>query len=217
MQRELAEHIGCSRSNLVRWASANGISLDAHSYKPDVIRRVLKHYEVHGRVKTQEAFPEVCVRSIVERNYGKFKARQTRWSDEQIAEAARMAGLVSPAAQAKYFNRPGANAGAIKSLWMKRFGFGECSVNGLVKFYARPLIKGGHSKYIRPTGLDRKGHPTKFRNLILWVDLENILKPDVPSFIAEAVRTMADFQRWLWRSENPKPLILKMIRERELA
>ncbi len=214
MQRELAEHIGCSRTNLIRWASNCGVSLDAHSYKPEVIRQVCAFYEEHGKTKTQEAFPDANVRSIVER-FKFFKPRQIRWTDEQVIEAARMAGLVSLSAQAKYFNRPNAHAGAIKSLWMKRFGIGGGGVNGLVKWYARELIKGGHSKYIRPIGESRGGEPIQFRSIILWVDLEKILKPSVAPFIADAIRAMADFQRWLHGSDDPRRKILAMIKERE--
>jgi len=216
MQRELAQHIGCSRSNLIRWATANEISLNALSYKPDVVLSVCKYYERHGRKKTEETYPDVNVRSIIERNYGLFKPRQTRWTDEQIIEAAKMAGLVSPAAQAKYFSRPGAHSGSIKSLWMKKFGFGGCSINGMVHNYARELV-GVRARYIQPTGESRSGRPTKFRRVILWVDLERVLITNTPKFIKEAIHTMADFQRWLWRSKDPRPLILKMIREREIA
>lgn len=216
MQREVAERIGSSRTALIRWATEAGVSLDAHSYKPEVVRRVCAYYERHGKPKTQERFPEVNVRSIIERNYGLFKPRQVRWTNEQIIEAAKMAGLVSYRAQAKYFNRPRAFEGSVKSLWVKRFGMGEASVNGLVKSYAKTLIRGGHSKYIRPIGNSRFGEPTEFRSIILWVDLEKILKAEVPEFIVSAIHTMANFQRWLWRSKNPKPLILKMIKEREL-
>jgi hypothetical protein len=215
MQRELAERIGSSRSALIRWASQNGVSLDAHAYKPELRRRVLAYYELHGKTKTQKAFPDVSVRSIVERSYGKFKPRQIRWTDEQLIEAARMAGLVSPAAQAKYFNRPNANAGAIKSLWMKRFGFGQGSVNGMVHDTAKHLVT-VRARYIKPLGESRDGKAAEFRRLILWVDMEKCLKPDVPPFIADAIRTLANFQRWLWRDENPKPRILRMIKAREL-
>lgn len=214
MQRELAEQIGCSRSNLIRWASANNISLNAFSYKPEVVRRVCKYYELHGKTKTQEVFPDVSVRSIVEHNYGLFKPRQIRWTDEQIIEAARMAGLISPTAQAKYFNRPGANAGAIKSLWMKRFKIGGGTVNGMVHDSARHLLT-VRARYLRPVGESRDGRPVEFRRLILWVDMEKFLKPNTPEFIVEAIQTLANFQRWLWKSENPKPRILAMIKERE--
>jgi len=215
MQRELAAHLGVSRSNLIRWATQAGVSLDAHSYKPAIVSAVCRHYERHGKTKTQEIFPDVSVRSIIERNYGKFKPRQVRWTDEQIIEAARMAGLISFKAQARFFNRPNADIGSIKSLWMKRFGMGGGTVNGMVHDSAKHLVTSS-ARYLKPMGDNRKGQPVQFRRLVLWVDMEKCLKPETPEFIASAIYSLADFQRWLWKSKNPKPLILKMIKEREL-
>lgn len=218
MSREdIAEQMGVSLASLKR--AFPGVRLayfNRYVINPQLVRQVCVYYERHGKRATQERFPEVRVRSVVER-YKQFRPRQVRWTDEQIIEAARMAGLVSYRAQAKYFNRPRANEGSIQALWQKRFGFGDGCINGLVKWHAKPLIRGGHSKYIRPVGRGRDGQPIHFRSLILWVDLERILKPNVPAFIVQAIRTMADFQRWLWRSDNPRPLILRMIRERECA
>ena len=214
MQVELAEYLGCSRSNLIRWATAHKISLDANAYKPEVVNRVCAYYEKHGKIKTQEAFPDVSVRSIVERNYGLFKPRQIRWTDEQIIEAARMAGLISSQAQAKYFNRPRAHSGSIKALWMKRFGFGQGNINGMVHWYAKELVT-VKAPYVRPIGESRRGELLEFRRLILWVDMEKCLKTEVPPFMCDAIKELAQFQRWLWKSDNPKPLILKMIKERE--
>jgi transcriptional regulator with XRE-family HTH domain len=104
-QDDLADRIGCSRSNLIRWARDHKVSLDSLSLKPDVVKKVCAYYERHGRKRTEKKFPNVRVRSIVER-YKLFKPRQIKWTDKQIIEAARMAGLISPGAQAKYFNRP---------------------------------------------------------------------------------------------------------------
>lgn len=217
MQRELAEHIGCSRSNLIRWASANKISLDAHSYKPEVKAAVLSFYEMHGRRATEKAFPDVSVRSIVERNYGAFAPRQLRWTDKQIIEAARMAGLVSFKAQARYFNRPNANEGSIKSLWMKRFGHGSSNINGMPHWYARSLVWGPKVRYVKVVGTTRKGELKPFMRILLWVDIQKHMRPDTPKFIKSAVRAMANFQRWLHDDKNPRAKILKMINERELT
>lgn len=214
-QSELAEHVGCSRSNLIRWASRNGISLDSLSYKPEVVERVLKYYAIHGKTKTQERFPDVSVRSIVERNYGRFPPRQVRWTNEQIIEAAKMSGLVSHKAQAKYFNRPGAHSGSIKSLWTKRFGLKAGSVNGMHHNQAKHFVN-IRARYIYTVGTGSTGKTTTGRRLCLWVTMAESLKPGVPPLIANAIRTMADFQRWLWQSNDPKPLILKMIKEREV-
>jgi transcriptional regulator with XRE-family HTH domain len=214
MQHELADHLGCSRSNLIRWASRNRVSLDSRSYKPDVVRRVLQYYERHGKTKTQQAFPDVSVRSIVERNYGKFRPRQTKWSDEQIVEAARMAGLVSPKAQAKYFNRPNSRSGSIKALWAKRFGVGGCSVNGMTHNSAKNFVT-DQAPYVNPLGESRKGKRCKFRRVCLWVDVEKHMRQGIPEFMQDAIKTLANFQRWLFGDKEPRQKIIRMMRQRE--
>lgn len=216
--KEMAERLGTSVANIKRAFFGTGESIwcfRRYANQPALVRQVLAFYEKHGRTKTEERFPEISVRSVVER-YPNFSPRQIRWTEEQIIEAAKMAGLVSYKAQAKYFNRPNAFEGSICALWMKRFGIGQGQINGLVRSQVRPLIQGGHSKYISRVGQSRKGKRGQFQSLILWVDLEKMLKDDVPEFMKEAVRTLASFQRWLWRSDDPKPLILNMIKEREL-
>lgn len=205
---KLAELVGTSKANLQRWNRQNAkLDLNALAYKPGVVRAVCRHYEQHGRAATQEAFPDVKVRSIVER-FRIFKPRQVRWTSEQIADAAKMAGLVSLKAQAKYFNRPFANEGSVKSLWAKRLGSKAASVNGMAQWQARFLVT-ERAPYLQARA--------RALRVCLWVDMEKHLRVDVPEFIASAIKTMADFQRWLWQSQNPRPLILRMIREREIA
>ena len=211
--KNLARAVGTSNSNLDRWAKQNRVNINALAYRPETIRSVCSYYEKHGLQATQDAFPNVRVRSIVER-FKNFAPRLIRWSDEQIIEAAKMAGLVSHKAQAKYFNRPNANEGSIRSLWIRKFKISGGSVNGMVNWYAKELVD-VKVEYLKPKGMS-KGEVIEFRRLILWVDLERYLKAEVPRFIRDAIKTMADFQRWLWKSDNPKPLILKMIKEREL-
>ncbi len=212
-QSELAEHLGCSGSNLIRWARDQKLSLDSLSSKPEIVRAVCSFYGQHGSLKTQKAFPNVKVRSIVER-YKLYEPRQTRWTDEQLIEAARMAGLVSLSAQAKHFKRPNASSGSIMSLWMKRFGFSGGSINGMVHEHAKHLVT-MKAEYLKPMSASRKGEKVQFRKLILWVDMEHCLKPETPAFIKSAIHTLADFQRWLHGDSDPKLKIIKMIEERE--
>lgn len=218
-REKIAEQLGTSISNLKRSLRGHSLWFKNGKYvnNPSLVRSVCSYYAKHGMLKTKEQFPDISVKSIVDRPeyYGlKKHKRQIRWTGEQITEAAKMAGLISPKAQAKYFNRPNAFSGSIKSLWMKRFKIGGGSVNGMTHWMAKELVN-KNARYLRPVGESRKGEPTEFRRLILWVDMEKNLKKNVPPFICNAIHTMADFQRWLWKSKNPKPLILKMISERE--
>lgn len=218
MSREdIAKTLGVSVVSLNR--AFRGTRLAFHKYcvvNPGLVRQVNAYYEKHGNKKTAAAFgiKPRQVEHIVYR-YKSHKPRQIRWTAQQLTEATKMAGLVSPSAQAKYFNRPRAHGGSIRSLWNKRFGFCGGSINGMVHWYAKELCN-HKARYLKPIGEDRRGQPVEFRRLILWVDMEKCLKPDAPEFLKSAIGTMADFQRWLWKSDNPRPLILKMIREREL-
>jgi hypothetical protein len=51
--------------------------------------------------------------------------------------------------------------------------------------------------------------------IYLWIDLEKNLKDTIPSFVKEAVRTQAIFQKWIWQDNNPREKILDMIKTRE--
>lgn len=220
-RKEIAEKLGVSLANLKR--SCSGVSFATtwiHKMNPERTREVILYYFKHGKTATEKKFPDVNVKAIVDRPeyYGiKRKYRQTRWSDSQLIEAVKMSGLVSLPSQAKYFNRPRANAGSIKSLWVKRYGLAWSSINGMPHNKARRLVRWNIGrKYIKVYGTSRDGKPVLFRRVMLWVDMEECLREDMPSFIKEGVKAMADFQRWLWKSKDPAPLIKKMIKEREI-
>lgn len=218
---EMAELLNTSVTNIKRAFRGESLWFKNGKYKnqPELVLDVMNFYSKHGKPATVDQYPGVNVKCIIDRPeyYGLEKAnRQKRWTDEELIEAARMAGLVSPQAQAKYFNRPGARAGSIKSLWTKRFGMGACSINGMNHWMARELVN-KKARYIRPVGQTRKGKPVTFRRVCLWVDMEKSLKTGVPPFLEDAIKTMANFQRWLHASNDPKPKILKMIKDRELS
>lgn len=230
-RRDIAAKIGVSLSNLRR--SIRGVSLNFHNrYKanPNLVKKVCAYYEKHGKLKTQEKFPEISVRSIVE-HYKNFKPRQVKLTEEQFIELAKMGGLISLKGQAKYLNRPRANEGSIKSFMYKRFGHGLVNLNGLhfnkAKYFC-PIdwASRAHGRAV-PVGLHcphvvskywwikkSKGHgPT---NIYLWVDIEKNLREELPQFMRDAANACARYQRWIWQTDNPRPKILKMIRDREV-
>lgn len=218
---EMAKLLGTSVANIKRGLRGTSIWFHNGKYKnrPELVAQVLRYYAEHGKIATVERFPDVNVKCIVDRPeyYGLEKPkRQVRWTDREIHEAAKMAGLISPQGQAKYFNRPNAFNGSIKSLWVKKFKLAGGSINGMPYWTAQHLVDSS-TQYLKAKGCGRKGESVNFRWLALWIDMENSLRPEVPPFIREAIHTMANFQRWLWKSKNPKPLILKMIQEREVA
>lgn len=216
-REEIAKEIGASISDLKR--AFRGRRLAFHNKyirNPALVKQVCAFYEAHGRQATEKAFPGVKVRSIVER-YKYFGPRTVRWTDEQIIEASKMAGLISFKAQAQYFKRPNAFEGSIKSLWHKRFKFGMQTVHGMSHYIGRELVT-KECPYVvsKFWGTKRKGKHFG-RKLFLWTDMEKHLKPEVPTFIKDAIVTLADFQRWLYQTKNPKRQIMHIIKSREVA
>ena len=197
-----------------RFAIEKNISLDAHSYKKELVQKVLAYYEKHGRPKTQKKFPKVNVRSIVERNYGEFEPRQIKWTPAQIHMLTKFAGIVSFEDQARYFKRPRANAGSIKSAWMKKFGHGSGNINGMSGWRARLFVT-EDCPFIRSSYWDtnHKDKGSYSRSLYLWTDMEKYLRPDCPEFIKEAIVAMAKFQRWLFGVESVRTEIRKIQKE----
>lgn len=219
-RKEIAARLGVSVVNLKRsMRGTSFMSFNKWKQNPDLVKKVINYYFKHGKHATEKKFPDVNVKVIVDRPeyYGiKRVYRQIQWTEKQIIEAVKMAGLIPFDDQAKYFNRPRAHIGSIRSLWMKRFRLGGGNLNGMCHWKAKNFVS-IKARYIKPIGLTREGEKVEFRRLILWVDMENVLKPDAPQFVREAVKAMADFQRWIWKSDNPKPLIMKMIKERTCA
>jgi hypothetical protein len=219
---QIAKHLGTSTSNVKR--SCRGVRFYAqngkYKHRPELVRRVLSFYFQHGMPATVEAFPNVNVKCIVDRPeyYGiARKYRQTRWTSEQLVALAQMAGLVSQDAQARFFSRPGANAGSIQSAWMKRFRQGGANINGASWWMARKLV-GERCQPIQ-TGYWKQRPGSKrgefSRQIVLWTDLVKHLDPDQPDWIREAIEALANFQRWLHGVEHVRPKVIRLIRERE--
>lgn len=201
---KLAKQIGCSRSSLGRYAREEGFSLNHHKYPIDIVVDVCKFYEKHGTIETQRKYPNVNVRAIVERYPHFFKKRCVKWTDKQFIELSKMAGLISLEKQAKYFNRPRAHAGSIRSVWVKRFKLGCGQINGMFENRVRHLVDERKFYYVAGNGSENK------RKLMLWIDIEENLKPKMPKFIRRGISVMAEFQRKLHDAKNNKECRLKI-------
>jgi hypothetical protein len=129
-RRAIAATLGVSQAAINRLLRDHQWRSNSHQYAPDVVEAVCQVYDAGGKAAVRARFPEVKVRSIVER-YKLYQPRQIRWTDGQIIDAARMAGLVGSKTQAHYFGRPNAYAWSIKSLWDKRFQCPPRDINGL--------------------------------------------------------------------------------------
>jgi hypothetical protein len=209
---QICAQVGISKAAYQRWRMEAGISLRNDAYRPDVVEAVLRTYEQappgQGKAAVREAFPDVRVRSIVEGSRA-FAPRQIRWTDEQIREAAKMAGLVSHSAQARYFGRPHTGAGSVKSLWVKRFGYGPSEVNSFGIDRAWQLVQ-----YGCPAVLVQRlkgGMPIA---KVLWLDMIQWLKPEVADEVRECVQALARWQAWL-HGTMETGAIRRMIQERE--
>jgi len=205
-REEIAQEIGgVSIANLKR--SLPGVSFAFHNkycINQGLVRDVCRSYEKNGRKKTEQAFPNVRVRSIVER-YKFFKPRRIRWKDSQIIELVKMAGIVSFKDQARYFKRPNAFEGSIKSFWIKRMGFGGGSIHGMSNWMAKEIVT---------DKCPRMNLPHSRKKICLWADMQDHLKIGVPKFICDAVKMLAHFQGWIFANEQPKIAIYKISKER---
>jgi hypothetical protein len=192
---QLAKEVGSSNSNLDRWARQNGVDINGFRYPPKLVQDVCEYYVKHGKIKTQKKFPHVKVRSIVER-YA-HEPRQVRWKPGQLIALVKIAGLISHEDQALFFNRPNAQAGSIKSAWMKIFKSSGGSINGLSHWMARHFVKFSCPYYETGYWVAERGLTKQRRTIALWVDVAAHLRPDVPDHLASAIHAMAKFQRWV--------------------
>lgn len=218
VRHQLAAHVGISGPQLTRFLREQGLTSNNRDYPAEVVAAVARAYEAapphQGRAVVAQQFPGVVLRSIVERrahHRPHAQPRQVRWTGAQLCEAARMAGLVSPTAQARFFGRPNAFGGSIKALWVKRFQCASHDLNGLAAHTAWALCGPGTSVLLVRYQLT--GGP---RAMCLWLTLAQQLRPDVPAWIGEAVAVLAHFQAWL-HGTTDATAIATMVHERETA
>ena len=193
--KELAKEVGTSDSNLDRWAKEHKVNINALKYPEKLVKEVCEYYSKHGKIKTQERYPNVRLRSIVEK-YA-TKPRQVRWTADQLVKLAQMAGLVSYERQAAYFGRPGAHVGSIKSAWIKIFKSAGGSINGLSHHVAKRFVLPSCPFYLTGYWVTDRGRGAQRRSIAFWVDVALHLRADVPDHLASAIQTMAEFQKWL--------------------
>lgn len=205
---QIAERVGISRAQLHRYLAEQGLTSNARDYPPEVVTAVCATYAALGKRRTQALFPDVVVRSIVERHKD-YAPRQIRWTGEQQVEAVRMAGLVSHTAQARYFGRPNAFEGSIKSFWTKGVGCAPGDVHGLGFHVAWQLATAG-----TPATLVTQAAQSCPRAVVLWLDLVGHLRPGVAPEVRQMVEVLARFQAWLFGRTDTAG-IRRMITERE--
>lgn len=209
-REEIAMMANTSVSTVKRWARDHKVSLAYFNYKEDVIKNVCSYYEIHGKRKTQEMFTDLNVRSIVER-HKIFKPRQSKWKDNEIIDAVRMSCFVSFKDQARKFNRPFAFSGSLISLWQKKLNGTPTRIHGLSQNKACLFVTKNCPWIKAPLIVNIDGDESCARNIFLWVDMEKHFLEDCPELIKEAIRAMAEFQRWIFQGKDPKKEIQRMI------
>lgn len=199
-RREIAVQVGIALPAVSRCLREEGLRSNVRGYPQEVIEAVSRVYAAapkgQGKAAVREAFPDVVVRSIVERlahHRGASVRRQVRWTGEQLIDAARMAGLVSVTAQARYFGRPNALGGSIKALWSKHFQCASRDINGLDASRAYQIARPGVPAVV--TAPDNMGPNPKVK--VLWLDLIHYLRPDVEPAVRQCIEALALFQTWL--------------------
>lgn len=213
-REEIAKRLAVSLPSLKR--AFRGTRLAYYNYcvvNPGLVREVNKYYETHDQPATAKHFglSRKQIDHIVYR-YKSHKPKTIPWTNEQFIQLARFGGLVSFTTQAKYFKRPNAFEGSIKSAWMKKFGVGGGCINGMSDSRARYIVTKACPRIkTRFWETKDKKRGSFSRKSCLWIDMEKHLLPDTPEFIREAIVALADFQRWLFESQNPKRKILQTI------
>lgn len=206
---QIAERVGITLAQLNRYLREQNLTSNARNYPPDVVQTVCATYAALGERKTQDLFPDVVVRSIVERHKD-YAPRQVRWTGEQALEAVRMAGLVSHTAQARYFGRPNAFEGSIKSFWAKQMACAPKDVHGLGYTVAWQLATAG-----TPATLVTQAAQSCPHAVVLWLDLVGHLRPTVATEVRQMVEVLARFQAWVFGGITDSTPIRRMIGERE--
>lgn len=204
----IAERVGITHAQLNRYLAEQGLTSNARDYPPEVVTAVCTTYAALGKRRTQDLFPDVVVRSLIERHKD-YPPRQVRWTGEQQMEAVRMAGLVSHTAQARYFSRPNAYEGSIKKFWARVVGCAPRDVHGLGIHLVWRLVLPGV-----PAVLVSQATQPCPRAVVLWLDLVTHLRPGVDPLLRRLVEVLARFQAWLFGSTDAAR-IRRMITERE--
>lgn len=202
MPREsIAELLGVSLSNLKRSCPEVKFTFfNRFSNNPELVKEVVIYFEENGIKKTKERFPDISVRSIIE-HYPRNKARQKKWTDEEIIQAIKFGPFVSLKDQFLFFKRPRAFEGSIRSLWSKRIKGTRSRIHGLPSYIVKEFLN-----------LEAKPHPTKLesvKELYTWETLKKNIKKDAPDFLKETINAGYKFHLWLY-GENPNNEITRI-------
>lgn len=201
---QIAEMLQITRTSLNRFYKEKKTSSNSLKYDPKLVEKVCKYYEKKGKVETKKKFPDVVLRSVIERYYKKYNLtpRQKKWTSQEHVEVMKMAGLVSHEKQARLLNRVNANAGSIRSFHSKKV-FGKARyLNGIPLTLAKGYVKEGCEAYLVSGCYGSASCEYK----VLWVDVFKYLNDDVPQYLREAIKSIAEYQKKLYGKNYRKEI-----------
>jgi hypothetical protein len=134
------------------------------------------------------------------------RGRPSRLRDEHLIQIARMGGLISTGKQAKLLGFQGYQG--VKSVWHHRFGFGPKHLHGMRPKDAAEILKPGF-----PTLIVGRAHCHGFLRIVLWCEMKPWLLEGLPKFFTEAIAAMAQFQCWLYQTDNPRQAIEELMKQ----
>lgn len=187
---EIAEKIGCSNASLARFAKEQKhVNWNAHRYDQKTVQKICDFYLHHTLEQTQEKFPGVTVRSIIDRYTQEVKCY--KWTNDEVFKLMKYSGLVPWSYIAVKLGR---NKNSARRKY-KRILAGR--INCLPHNIAREFVNPGCPFfYVR---LDLKSTGLW---MCPWVTINRYKKQNLPTHIKKAIRAMSNFQLWLHGSEN---------------
>jgi len=189
-RHEIAKAIGCSRAAFTRFAKERkDVDWNAHKYKDELVGEVVNFYINNSLDDTRKKFPNVRVRSIIDRYVGKIKC--IPWSEQETVALYKYTGLASYTEIAVKLGR---NPYAPKR---KR----ERHVSGYVNSLPFNIAK----KYTNrgcPFFYLKKTDKQSGQWVTPWVAMEKHLRAENPGWVNQAVASLAKFQKWLHGGEK---------------
>lgn len=215
-KKEQAQHLGCHVRDITAWRLDQKDAC-RYYYSKEIVSAVLEECEQRGPLATQRLFPNVRVSSIINRYRRETARKYAVWSAKEIVHASRMAGIIDRNAQAQLLPGQKRTPRAIFSFWTSRCR-STAYLHGLTRKMGRMVAQKDCPIVPRNGGwtvkAKKKDAPLKRMVscwIVLWCDLERHLKPCVPKGIANAIRCMAEYQRWIFAPKDPGVAIRKMI------
>ena len=204
-RKEMAKILGLPEIRVQRAASYIKITFPGcKKYSDDLIEEVLAYYKNEGPQKTREAYPDLKLRSIIEK-YGKgIQPHNRKWTNDEILEVIKLSGIFNAKKTASIFKRKKATEKSINKVW-HRLKCKPTQILGLPKYKGHLFVKKSCPRFkpLRSNGSE----------YFLWSDIVKHIKPDCPFFIKDAFEALSEFQIHLYGTKNVRRYLEKTKKE----